>query len=208
MKKVRRVGFALLAGVLLIGAACNQGSKYTNDPNSQMVGGPKHSTESKNPNNPENENRSSLVSPDEEQFLKHAAESGLAEVELGKLAQEKGGEAAMKQFGQRMVQDHTKANNDLKTLAESKHVQVPDTLNSQDQQMKDDLSKLAGKQFDQRYAQAMVQDHQQAVSDFEKESNSAQDQDVKKFAASTLPILREHLQSAHQLQKNEGGGGR
>lgn len=122
----------------------------------------------------------------------------MAEVKLGQLAQEKGSSQTVKDFGTRMVADHSKANEELKAVASSKNVTVPDTLNSKDQALYDRLSKLSGPQFDREYMRAMVRDHEQDVAEFRRESQSASDPQVKNFAAKTLPTLEEHLKMARE----------
>src|SRR5436305_6156909 len=97
-------------------------------------------------------------------FVKKAARGGLAEVELGKLATEKASSEDVKKFGQRMVDDHTKANDQLKQIAGNKGVTLPTDLNSKDQALKDRLSKLDGEKFDQAYMKNMVRDHTKDVS--------------------------------------------
>ena len=135
-------------------------------------------------------------------FLKEAATGGLMEVELGKLAAEKASSAEVKQFGQRMVDDHGKANQQLSTIAQQKNVQVPTELTGKAKSDYDRLSKLSGEQFDRAYMQLMVRDHRKDVGDFRKQSTSAKDADVKSFASQTLPTLEEHLKLAEQTQSS------
>jgi putative membrane protein len=132
-------------------------------------------------------------------FIKEAAEGGMAEVALGQLAVEKASSADVKKFGQRMVDDHSKANDELKQLAAQKNVTLPQDLNAKDKATKAKLEKLSGEQFDQAYMKDMVKDHTKDVSDFKRESMSALDPDVKKFAAETLPTLEDHLKQATSI---------
>jgi putative membrane protein len=132
-------------------------------------------------------------------FMKEAAEGGMAEVALGQLAAEKASNSEVKKFGQRMVDDHSKANDKLKQLASQKNVALPENLSAKDKATKATLEKLSGEQFDQAYMKDMVKDHKKDVSDFRRESKSAQDPDVKKFAAQTLPTLEEHLKQAESV---------
>ena len=145
-------------------------------------------------------------SPDHS-FIMKAAEGGLAEVELGKLAADKGSSEQVKQFGQKMVDDHGKANDELKTLAQNKNITLPTDLNSKDKATKEKLEKLSGAEFDRAYMQAMVKDHNTDVSEFRKESNSGKDPDVKAFAAKTLPTLESHLKLAQDDSKAVGTTG-
>ena len=132
-------------------------------------------------------------------FVRQAAEGGLAEVELGKLATEKAASPQVKQFGQRMVDDHSKANDELKEIASSQGIQVPDKLSAKDEMTKERLSKLSGEQFDKAYMSDMVKDHTKDVADFQRESQSGKDPQVKEFASKTLPILQSHLKEAKQI---------
>jgi putative membrane protein len=132
-------------------------------------------------------------------FVKEAAEGGMAEVALGQLAAEKASSSDVKQFGQRMVDDHTKANDELKQLASRKKIAIPQELNAKDKATKARLDKLSGEQFDQAYMKDMVMDHKKDVSDFRRESKSARDPDIKNFATKTLPTLEDHLKHAESI---------
>jgi putative membrane protein len=132
-------------------------------------------------------------------FMKEAAEGGMAEVALGQLAAEKASSSEVKKFGQRMVDDHSKANEELKQLASQKNVKLPQDLSAKDKATKSTLESLSGQQFDQAYMKDMVKDHKKDVSDFRRESRSARDPDVKKFATQTLPTLEEHLKQAESI---------
>lgn len=139
------------------------------------------------------------------QFLSETAQGGMAEVELGKLATEKASNAEVKKFGQRMVDDHGKANEELKTLADNKHITLPSTLDAKHKATIDRLSKLSGEQFDRAYVQDMLKDHQHDVAAFRAKSKSAKDADVKAWAAKTLPTLEEHLKLVQDLNKGAVG---
>lgn len=129
-------------------------------------------------------------------FMQKAAVGGMAEVELGKLAQDKGASDQVKQFGGRMVEDHSKANDELKEIAGAKGVQLPTSLDAKHQKMMERMQKMSGVQFDRAYMSEMLKDHKVDVADFQKESRSGRDADVKGFATKTLPTLQEHLQMA------------
>jgi putative membrane protein len=115
---------------------------------------------------------------------------------LGNLAQQNGSSDTVKQFGKQMVEDHSRINDDLKSLATSKGVPVPTSLDAKSQATKDRLSKLSGTEFDRAYMQDMVTDHQQDVAEFRRMSARATDPDVKAFASKNLPTLEEHLKLA------------
>ena len=139
-------------------------------------------------------------------FIMEAAAGGMAEVELGRLASQKASNSEVKQFGQMMVDDHTKANDQLMKIAQTKGLAAPHALKPQDQATQDRLSKLSGEAFDRAYMQHMVQDHKKDVSLFRKQSTSASDAEVKQFASSTLPTLEKHLSRAQEIAQTVGGG--
>jgi len=132
----------------------------------------------------------------DKKFVWNAAVGGMEEVQLGQLAAQKASDPDVKSFGQRMVDDHSKANDQLKTLASQKGVTLPTTLPSAEKQDVAKLSKLSGAAFDREYMSMMVKDHKKDVSEFDKETKQARDTDVKSFAKSTLPTLRDHLKMA------------
>jgi putative membrane protein len=138
------------------------------------------------------------------QFMMEAAASGMAEVEMGRLAAQRAAGNEVKQFGQRMVDDHTRANNELRQLASRKNITLPTDLDPRHRETMQRLSGLSGAEFDRAYMEEMVRAHTKDVSDFERASNQAQDPDVRSFATAALPTLRQHLEMATSMQ---GGGG-
>lgn len=139
-------------------------------------------------------------------FLMDAAVGGLMEVELGRVAAQQGSSEAIKQFGQRMVDDHSQANTELMTLASSKGITLPTSIDDKHREQVTKLSAMSGAEFDRAYAKMMLKDHEKDVSEFEKESTKATDPDVKAFASKTLPTLQEHLTLARALPGNERSG--
>jgi putative membrane protein len=129
-------------------------------------------------------------------FVTKAAHGGLAEVKLGTLATQKAANADVKAFGQQMVDDHSKANDELKQLASTKGITLPTDIDAKDQATYDRLSKLSGAEFDRAYMQHMVADHRTDVAEFRHESQRGEDSDVKAWAGKTLPTLEHHLQMA------------
>ena len=141
-------------------------------------------------------------------WVMKVAKGGMAEVELGKLAAEKASSGAVKQFGQRMVDDHSKANEELKTLAQNKKITLPTEIGPEEKALRDRLVKLSGPAFDQAYMKAMLNDHLKDVGEFRTESRSGKDPDVKAWAAKTLPTLEEHLKMARDANGTVGTSGR
>jgi putative membrane protein len=133
-------------------------------------------------------------------FVEKAAVGGMLEVKSSQLAQQMGGNAAIKNFAARMVADHTAANGELSNLARQKGWRLPTTLDKKHQDMLDQLRKSqAGDQFDRQYVDMQVKAHDKTVALFEKASQHAQDADLKAWVAKTLPTLKEHQQMAKQL---------
>jgi len=142
----------------------------------------------------------------DQRFVIEAAQGGMAEVELGQLATQKAASDDVKKFGQRMVDDHTKANDQLKQVASQKNITLPTDIGAKNKATKDHLEKLSGAAFDKAYMTHMVQDHKKDVAEFQKEANSGKDADVKNFASQTLPTLQEHLRMAQETHSKVGGG--
>ncbi len=134
-------------------------------------------------------------------FMNDAGPGGVAEVELGRLAVERGASAEIKQFAQQMIEDHSKAGEKLKKLAQQKKVTLSPEILPQAKQTKEKLAKLSGSEFDQAYVKAMVEMHVKDVTAFEAVAKTATDADVKAFATETLPTLKHHLQMIRDLAK-------
>jgi putative membrane protein len=130
-------------------------------------------------------------------FAMKAADGGMFELETSKLAAQKASSATVKTFAQRMVKDHTKANDELKALATKKNITLPATISKKHQDKLDKLAKLSGSDFDEEYMEAMDKAHEKDVKLFEKASESNDiDAEVKAFAAKMLPTLRMHAEMA------------
>ncbi len=132
-------------------------------------------------------------------FVMNAAMGGLAEVELGKVAASKGASDEVRQFGQRMVDDHSKANEELMRVASSKGMTPPSALDAKHQAEVQKLSALSGEKFDKEYVKMMLSDHKKDVGEFQKQASRGADPDIKAFASSTLPTLQEHLQMIQRI---------
>jgi putative membrane protein len=139
--------------------------------------------------------RGALASP---MFVTMAAQSGMTEVELGKLALNKSSNADVKQFADTMVKDHTKANDELRAIASSKQLDVPSGLDADHAAMVKSMSSKSGKDFDSAYAKHMVADHDKAITLFKSETKDT-DKELAAFAQKTLPILQNHQQMAQRL---------
>lgn len=126
----------------------------------------------------------------------HAANK--AEIEAGKLAKKNAGSAQVKQFGAKLVSDHTKADQELTTLAKRNGVKLSEVESAQVDSLKD----LKGEAFDHSFLEMMVKDHQVAIDQVEKAENQAENKEVKALLRKTLPTLRDHERHAEQLNAN------
>jgi putative membrane protein len=155
-------------------------------------------------NSPDANNPDTLTKQvDDKKFAKDAAMGGLYEVQLGKVAAEKGGSDGVKKFGRKMVDDHSKANDQLKEILTKESLDVPTSLDSKHQSRLDKISKLSGPAFDKAYIKDQLKDHEKDVSDFQAEAQNGHDPNIKQFATATLPTLQEHLSSAKDLKKEK-----
>jgi putative membrane protein len=132
------------------------------------------------------------VVADDAKFAVDAANGGMTEVALSKLAEEKATNAKVKEFASMMVMDHSKANEELMALAKVKNITLPDSVNADSKKVWTDLSKKSGADFDKAYVSIMVDDHKKTVDMFESESKSLKDADLKGFVDKTLPTIKSH----------------
>jgi len=146
-------------------------------------------------------NTSSNLSEDDKRFLAEAATGGLAEVELSQVAVQKGNSDQVKKFAQRMIDEHGKANEQLKQIAGSGAATLPQQLSPGDQAYKDRLSSMSGQAFDNYYMDLMLKNHDDAVASFFRESVVGTNSGVKTFAKNTLPTLQDHLNEVRNIVK-------
>ena len=129
-------------------------------------------------------------------FAVAAADGGMLEVQLGTLAATNASSPEVKKFAQMMVDDHTKAYDELKALASQKGISLPASLSDKHQKKYDDLAEEKGAEFDKEYMKFMVEDHEDDVDAFEKEANDGNDADIKNWASGKVATLRHHLEMA------------
>jgi putative membrane protein len=134
------------------------------------------------------------------QFARDAAQGGMMEVQLGKLATTNGSSPIVKSLGQRLADDHKKAADDLKSVASKNNWTLPTSLDAKHQAMVDKMAKLTGSDFDQAYLSDMVKDHQGDIADFQREVNSGSNMDLKTWATQTLPTIQDHLRAIKEAQ--------
>jgi putative membrane protein len=149
---------------------------------------------------PANAADKSTVSAADKAFVLKAAQGGMTEVQLGQLAADKGTSQDVKDFGSKMVADHGKANDELKSIASSKGIAIPDKLDPKHQAMVDKMSKLSAAEFDKSYVAEMVKGHKETDALFTKEAKSGQDADIKAFAAKTDETVKMHLTMIEDIQ--------
>jgi putative membrane protein len=135
-------------------------------------------------------------------FIQHASQSGMAEVRQGELTAQNGESEAVKRYGQTLVTDHTKANQELKQIATTKGASVATDLGKH-QATYDRLSALKGRDFDQAFKEQAIKDHEEAIRLFEQQTQQGSDAELKAFAQKHLPHLRQHLTMAQQMKVDQ-----
>ena len=139
-------------------------------------------------------------------FVTKAAQDGLGEVQIAQLAQQKASDPQVKQLAQKLTEDHQKANDELKSIASQRNLNLPSDISQKDKDRIDRLSKLSGKQFDEAFLREQVRDHKKDIQEFKKEANNGQDPQLKQFAQKNLSVLQEHLSMAQQNESAMGKG--
>ena len=132
-------------------------------------------------------------------FAAKAAVGGMAEVALGKMAAAKGSDSQVKDFGNMMVTDHSKANAELMSIAKAKNITLPAGLDAEHQAKSDSLSKLSGKDFDKAYVAAMIEGHKKTLALMQSEAANGKDAELKAFAAKTAPVVQTHLDAINKI---------
>jgi putative membrane protein len=160
-----------------------------------------------NQTGPDNDPLAPTSTMSDADFAKDAAQGGMAEVKLGQLAQDRGSSDVVRNFGKRMVEDHSQANDRLKEIASRENVSLPGDVTKQDKELYNKLSQLSGEEFDRAYARDMVKDHQEDIAEFKQEAANGQNGAIKNFASETLPTLEDHLKMARQMVKAVGTSG-
>ena len=197
MKKYLSGTFAVLALLAMFAFACKKEESGTTD---TSYGSSTTSTTASDTSGTTSTNTTTTpLSAADKDFAMKAAEGGMAEVSLGQMAAQKATDADVKNFGNRMVNDHGKAGDELKQLATNKGIALPTELNADAKKTSATLSKKSGKDFDKSYMTDMVKDHETDAKEFEKASKDVQDPDLKSWASKTLPVIQDHLRMAKQI---------
>jgi putative membrane protein len=142
------------------------------------------------------------VATDDSKFATDAANLGLAEVALGKLAEQKATNAQVKNFAEMMVKDHSKANDELMAIAKAKNITLPAAPDAEHQKKMEELSKLAGKDFDKSYVEAMVDGHKKTLDLMKMGEKDCKDAELKAFATKTAPVVQMHLDAINKIQSS------
>lgn len=191
MKKVSYV--FMIAAASLAFQACNSGQKDAKETADSL-------NKTKDTTSSVASTGGIAVDNDDAKFATDAANGGMAEVALGKLALTKTANAQVKQFADMMVSDHGKANEELMSIAKAKNITLPATVDADHQAKMDKLSKETGKDFDKDYVDAMVDGHQKTLDLMQKEAKDGKDAELKAFAAKTAPIVQTHLDAIKKIQ--------
>ncbi len=150
-----------------------------------------------------NSNNAGLSSGDRS-FVMEAARDGLGEVQIAQLAQQKASSDQVKDLAQKLVNDHQKANDELKSIASQENITLPTEPSQKDKARIDRLSKLSGQRFDQAFLKEQVRDHQKDIRAFRQEADNGQDAQLKQFAQKNLDVMQQHLS---MVQKDENASG-
>lgn len=134
-------------------------------------------------------------------FAVAAADAGMLEVQLGELAQSKGLSPEVKELGKMMVAEHSKANEELKALAQQKNISLPATLSEKCAKKYQDLAEKSGNDFDDAFTDAMVKDHKDVLDEFKKQSEKGNDPDLKSWAAGKIATLEHHLEVSKMAEE-------
>ncbi|MVM37144.1 DUF4142 domain-containing protein [Spirosoma sp. HMF3257] len=189
MKKVSLI--VLLAVSTLSFQACSSKKTESTD-----------SVENAEKSNESKEEAGTGQAEDTNEFAVKAANGGMLEVELGRLAQEKAASKDVKDFGAMMVKDHSKANEELKTIAATQNITLPSTLGEDEQKHVNEMAKLSGAEFDKKYVSMMVDDHKDDIDEFKKAADDEKTNPaVKDFATKTLPTLQKHMDAINAIDK-------
>ena len=182
--------YFLVLSIMLTAVACNNSNKKD----------PEKIAESQNE---QKEDAGTLNEDidDDVTFVTEVSSGVLMEVELGNYAQEHASSEEVKQFGARMVQDHSKDRQTLEALAQKKNITIPSSPADDFQKHIDELEKYEGTEFDKKYISFMVSDHKEDIDEFEKEVKNGKDADIVAFAKKGVPILQEHLDMAEAIDK-------
>lgn len=190
MKKIM-LNAAILASVLFLATSCGDRSTANND-----------AEDSKEVAKEENDAKfDDTAIEDDTKFAVKAADGGMLEVKLGELAQTKGVSSEVKALGKMLVDEHSKANEELKAIAAQKNISLPTSMSEECQETYNDLASKSGTEFDEAFAEAMVKDHKKDLDAFKKQADKGEDPDLKAWAAGKVSTLEHHLDMAKSAEE-------
>lgn len=140
-----------------------------------------------------------MVGMSDHKFMTKAAQGGMAEVQMGQLAQQKGASEAVKEFGRMLEKDHAAANEKLKAIAKERQTELPSEMGAEHQKTIALLNSLSGEEFDRQFIRAQLREHRKDIRDFERAAERSMDTDLREFASGTLPALKSHYQKAQEI---------
>lgn len=190
MKKIM-LNAAILASALFVATSCNDRRSANND-------GEDSKEVAKEQNDAKFEDTGI---EDDTKFAVKAADGGMLEMKLGELAQTKGVSSEVKQLGKMLVQEHSKANEELKAIAQQKNISLPVALSEDCQQTYNKIAEKSGSEFDEAFAEQMVKDHKKDLNDFKKQADKGNDPDLKAWAAGKVSTLEHHLDMAQSTEE-------
>ncbi len=189
MKKFFAILFSL---VFALGISFAAGAQQSSDQHTNTPMGTSSSTQSSTGN----------LSKADMKFLRDVGKDNNFEIQASQLAAQKASNPEVKDFAQKLVNDHTQLSNDLSSLAQNKGVTLSSsTLEKRDQKELNTLNKYSGKKFDREYMKDMVKDHKEDIKDFQKEAKNGKDSDLQSFASNHISALQGHLSMAQDLEK-------
>jgi putative membrane protein len=182
--------------------SCNNTSETTSSGDTTSAASSGDTAGNMATNNPTNSTVTSTpLSKEDSSFVMEAAKGGIMEVQAGQIAQQNAQSQRVKDFGNMMVTDHSKANDELRSYASGHGITLPDSLPAADQKHINSMKNMQGKAFDKHYVNMMVQDHQKDVAKFKKAAANCNDAQLKTWATNTLPTLQKHLDSIQAIKK-------
>lgn len=196
-------GVVLMSGAMVMAQQRPMGSSpqpTTNNPAANSATNPAMSNAQQA--QMQQEQNSTMRSMQDKAFVKKAAEGGMAEVQLGKLAQEKSSSPDVKQFAEKMVNDHTQLNEQMQPIAQKLGVSSPKGISKQDKKEISKLETLSGQQFDNAYIKYMIKDHKKDLSEFREEAQNTQNSQLKQAAQQGAQVINGHLQLAEQIAQS------
>lgn len=185
---MKKILFALLLGSTLSLQSCGDNKKESD------------SVENAEEANEMKDDRGTGLDDDATEFAVKAANGGMMEVQLSQLALEKNPTPAIREYATMMIEEHKKANDELKALAAQKNITLPTTLGEDKQESYNEMAKLSGDEFNKKYVEMMLSDHQKTVDMFKEAADDNENADLKAFAAKTLPTLQMHLDKIKTLE--------